>query len=145
MYWSLAGLDYPNSKRVFFEAARILKPSGLFVFDVENAEGIKENLLNTPFIDAFFLDPETRSNVIRVNFSTKKESDLVDWHAYYLIEKEGVAELITDEMKLRFYSKRVLESILEELGFTVLQVSSSPGGDYVPGSPSLYFVAQKKP
>lgn len=143
MYWSLAGLDHPQAKQLFFEIARILQPSGLFIFDVENAEGIKENLLNSPFIDAFFSDPDTRLNIIRANFSKKTLPDVVDWHAYYLIETDGVSELINDKMSLRFYSKRTLESLLDAARFKVLRVSSSPGGMYESGSPSLYFVAQK--
>lgn len=143
MYWSLAGLDHPQAEQLFLEVARILRPSGLFIFDVENAEGIKENLLNSPFIDAFFSDPETGSNIIRANFSKKTLPDVVDWHAYYLVETDGVSELINDKMNLRFYSKRALESLLDEARFKVLRVSSSPGGKYESGSPSLYFVAQK--
>jgi ubiquinone/menaquinone biosynthesis C-methylase UbiE len=143
MYWSLAGLDHYQAKILFREAYKILEPSGILIFDVENAEGIKENLLGSPFIDAFFSDPETASNIIRANLSTKIQPDLIDWHAYYLIEKEGVSELVNDEMKLRFYSRTTLESLLKEAGFLTLQVSSSPGGEYVAGSPSLYFTAQK--
>lgn len=143
MYWSLAGLNPSQTKELFREIGRILQPSGLFIFDVENAEGIKENLLNSPFIDAFFSDDETGSNIIRANLSKKIEADLVDWQAYYLLEREGVSELINDEIRLRFYSKSDLESILGDTGFKVQQVLSSPGGAYQAGSPSLYFVAQK--
>jgi ubiquinone/menaquinone biosynthesis C-methylase UbiE len=143
MYWSLAGLDHLQARKVFSEVARILEPSGLFIFDVENAEGINENLLNAPFIDSFFSDPETYSEVIRVNFSRKIESDLVDWHAYYLFEKDGVSELINDEMKLRFYSKSTLESFLHEAGFKILSVASSPGGGFQRDSPTLYIVGQR--
>jgi ubiquinone/menaquinone biosynthesis C-methylase UbiE len=143
MYWSLAGLDHSQVKQLFREVVRILEPSGLFIFDVENSEGIKENLLNSPFIDAFFFDPETSSNVIRVNFSRKTRPDVVDWRAYYLIESDGVSELINDELNLRFYSQATLQAFLVEAGFKVLQVSSSPGGKYETGSPSLYIVAQR--
>jgi ubiquinone/menaquinone biosynthesis C-methylase UbiE len=143
MYWSLAGLNHPQVKELFLEVARILLPSGLFIFDVENAEGIKENLLNSPFIDAFFFDSEIGSDVIRINFSKKIEPDVVDWHSYYLIETEGISQLFNDEMKLRFYSKGTLESFLAEAGFRILEVSSSPGGKYEPGSPSLYFAVEK--
>ena len=143
MYWSLSSLDHQQAEQLFLEVARILGPSGLFIFDVENAEGIKENLLDSPFIDAFFSDPDTGSNIIRANFSKKTLPDVVDWHAYYLIETDGVSELINDKMSLRFYSKRTLESLLDEAHFKVLRVSSSPGGKYESASPSLYFVAQK--
>jgi ubiquinone/menaquinone biosynthesis C-methylase UbiE len=143
MYWSLAGLDHFQTKQLFSEVSRVLEPSGLFIFDVENAEGIKENLLGLPFIDAFFSDPETDLSVIRVNLSTKIAPDVVDWHAYYLLEREGISELINDEMTLRFYSRSTLEAILDEFGFNVKEVSSSPLGGYHVGSPSLYCVAQK--
>lgn len=143
MYWSLAGLDHVQARELFHEVGRILEPSGLLIFDVENAEGIKENLLEEPFIDSFFSDSETNSSIIRANLSKKIKADVVDWHAYYLIEKEGVSELVNDEMKLRFYSRSTLESFLAESGFGDIKVSSSPGGDYVGGSPSLYFVARK--
>jgi ubiquinone/menaquinone biosynthesis C-methylase UbiE len=143
MYWSLAGLNPSQTKELFQEVARIIIPSGILIFDVENAEGIKENLLGTPFIDAFFFDKETNSNVIRVNYSKKTEPDVVDWHSKYLIETDGVVELLNDEMKLRFYSRKTLESLLSEAGFRVLEVSSSPGGKYEPKSPSLYFVSEK--
>ena len=81
----------------------------MFVFDTENSDGIKENLLNSPFIDAFFpIDEGPKSDeamLIRANYSKKVEADRVDWHAYYLIERQGVSELRTDRMSLRFYSR----------------------------------------
>jgi ubiquinone/menaquinone biosynthesis C-methylase UbiE len=144
MYWSIAGLNHSQVEELFNEVNRILLPGGLFIFDVENAEGIKENLLNSPFIDAFFFDPETNSNVIRINYSKKVEPALVDWHSYYLFETGDVSQLFTDEMKLRFYSKKTLESWLIGAGFKVLEVSSSPDGKYERRSPTLYFVARKK-
>lgn len=143
MYWSLAGLNHLQTGALFHEIARVLEPSGMLVFDVENAEGIKENLLNEPFFDAFFFDEETNSNVSRANLSKKIAPDIVDWHAYYLIEREGVSELVNDEMKLRFYSKSMLEALLKEAGFRIVSFSSSPGGTYQYGSPSLYCVAKK--
>ncbi|MHB1907977.1 MAG: class I SAM-dependent DNA methyltransferase [Nitrososphaerales archaeon] len=142
MYWSLAGLNHVQAKKLFHEVYRILEPNGLFVFDVENAEGIKENLLDAPFIDAFFTD-ENGSNVIRANYSKKIEPDVVDWHAYYIIETSGVSELFNDDMKLRFYSRLTLENFLEEAGFKVESVSSSISKSYERNSPTLYFVARK--
>lgn len=143
MYWSIAGLNETLVKALFRQAFFLIRPGGIFIFDTENAEGIKENLLNTPFIDGFFHDPEDDLMVIRANFSTKVEDDLVDWHAYYLLESEGVSELETDRMNLRFYSRMMLESLLRETGFTLISVSSGPGDRYSENSPSLYFVAQK--
>lgn len=144
MYWSLAGLEHEQAKILFLEVSRILQDTGILIFDVENAEGIKEDLLEEPFIDSFFSDPDTSSSIIRANLSRKVKPDLVDWHAYYLIERDGVSELINDEMKLRFYSRSTLESFLTDSGFSVKMVSSSPGGNYVEKSSSLYFIAQKK-
>jgi ubiquinone/menaquinone biosynthesis C-methylase UbiE len=141
MYWSIAGLDENLVRKLFSETCRILAEKGVFIFDTENADGIKEELLNAPFIDAFF--PDGEDAVIRANFSTKIAPDLVDWRAYYLIESAGVSELINDRMNLRFYGRKQLESILEETGFRVLEVLSGPSKDYEAGSPSLYFVAEK--
>ncbi len=141
MYWSLAGLSHEQVRALFSEVRSILKVAGLFVFDVENSEGIKENLLNEPFIDSFF-DDEGKS-VIRANLSRKIEPDLVDWHAYYLFEKGGVSELINDNMKLKFYSKSDLSRLLSESGFSISGVYSSPFIEYREHSPSIYFVAQK--
>lgn len=143
MYWSIAGLDHDQVRKLFLEVSRVLKPKAILIFDVENAEGIKENLLNEPFIDAFFQDQETDSNIIRANLSRKVAPDLVDWHAYYLIERKGVSELRNDCMRLRFYSRSTLEKLLGESRFHILEVSSSPGEQYLSGSPSLYLVAQK--
>ena len=56
MYWSIAGLDENLVRNLFSETNSILKKGGAFIFDTENAEGIKENLLNVPFIDAYFPD-----------------------------------------------------------------------------------------
>ena len=142
MYWSLAGLNHVQAKKLFREVHRVLEPNGLFVFDVENAEGIKENLLDEPFIDAFFTD-ESGSKVIRANHSKKIEKDVVDWHSYYIIETSGVSELFNDDMKLRFYSRFTLENFLAEAGFKVESVSSSISGSYDRNSPSLYFIARK--
>ncbi len=143
MYWSLAGLNQNLVKSLFSEVGFILKPGGVFVFDTENSEGIKESLLNSPFIDAFFDDPEENLAVIRANLSTKTERDLVDWRAYYLLEQSGVSELRTDRMNLRFYSKSQLELLLKETGFKILRVSSIPDGEYKENSPTLYFLAEK--
>ena len=144
MYWSLAGLNDILVKLLFEQANFLLKKGGLFLLDTENADGIKESLLNAPFIDGFFTDPEHKQVVIRTNFSTKVKPDLVDWHAYYLLESDGVSELQTDRMNLRFYSKAQLESLLEKAGFRVVQVLSGPDQEYSAHSPSLYFVAEKR-
>jgi SAM-dependent methyltransferase len=143
MYWSVAGLTDELVKVLFSQANYILRRNGLFVLDTENAEGIKENLLDAPFIDAFFNDPDEGQIVIRANFSTKSNPDLVDWHSYYLLEKEGVSELVTDRMNLRFYSREKLESLLVAAGFRVLEVLSAPGKKFSSNSPSIYFLAQK--
>jgi SAM-dependent methyltransferase len=143
MYWSLAGLNQNLVKYLFSEVASILRSGGMFVLDTENSEGIKESLLNSPYIDAFFTDTDENVAVIRANFSTKIESDLVDWRAYYLLEQGGVAELQTDRMNLRFYSKSQIELLLKETGFKTLQVASGPDGEYKENSPSLYFLAEK--
>ena len=144
MYWSLAGLDETLVTKLFTEINSVLSPGGIFIFDVENSEGIKENLIGCPFIDSFFTEDGTDTAVIRANLSTKKESDLVDWRAYYLIEDGGVSELFEDRMNLRFYSKLQLEDLLYKSGFETLQVLSGPFKEYRGNSPSLYFVAQKK-
>lgn len=145
MYWSLAGLEHAQAKQLFREVSRILEPGGIFIFDVENAEGVKMNLIDDPFIDAFIADSDTGSRVVRVNLSKKIEEDVVDWRAFYLIEKEGIYELQNDRMKLRFYSKSTLESLLRDAGFDSISVTSSPGGTYVEKSPTLYLLARKKP
>ncbi len=144
MYWSVAGLNEALVKLLFEQANFILKKNGLFLLDTENADGIKESLLNAPFIDGFFTDPEDEQVVIRANFSTKVKPDLVDWHAYYLLERNGVSEVQTDRMNLRFYSRGQIESLLHKAGFKVLQVLSGPGEEYTAHSPSLYFVAEKR-
>jgi SAM-dependent methyltransferase len=144
MYWSVAGLNEALVKLLFEQTNFLLKKGGLFLLDTENADGIKESLLNAPFIDGFFTDPEDKRVVIRANFSAKVKPDLVDWHAYYLLESEGVSELQTDRMNLRFYSRGQLESLLEDTGFKVLRVLSGPGQEFSPHSPSLYFVAEKR-
>ena len=82
--------------------------------------------------------------VMRANFSTKVAKDLVDWKAYYLIETGGVSKLLNDRMSLRFYGKKQLENLLEETGFSVLEVLSGPSKQYEESSPSLYFVAEKE-
>jgi len=143
MYWSLAGLNQNLVKCLFSEVSSILKSGGIFVLDTENSEGIKESLLNSPFIDAFFTDTDENVAVIRANFSTKIDSDLVDWHAYYLLDQGGVSELQTDRMNLRFYSKSQIELLLKETGFKTLQITSGPDGEYKENSPSLYFLAEK--
>ncbi len=112
--------------------------------DTENADGIKESLLNAPFIDGFFTDPDENQIVIRANFSTKIKPDLVDWRAYYLLESSGVSKLETDRMNLRFYSRVTIESLLKETGFNTLKVLSGPDSEYRKDSPSLYFVAEKR-
>ena len=58
MYWSIAGLDENLVRNLFYETNAILKNKGVFIFDTENVEGIKEELLNVPYIDAFFPDNE---------------------------------------------------------------------------------------
>lgn len=142
MYWSIAGLEENLVRNLFRETNAILKNKGLFIFDTENVDGIKEDLLNVPFIDAFF--PDKEDSVIRANFSTKVAIDLVDWHAYYLVETDGVSQLSNDRMSLRFYGRKQLEILLEETGFRVLEVLSGPSKQYEENSPSLYFVAEKK-
>ena len=82
--------------------------------------------------------------MIRANFSTKVAPDLVDWHAYYLIETDGVSQLVNDRMNLRFYGRKQLEALLEQTGFSVLEVLSGPFKNYEEHSPSLYFVAEKR-
>jgi len=143
MYWSIAGLNDDLVRRLFSQAYYLTRRDGLFIFDTENSDGIKENLLNAPFIDGFINDPEKDLFLIRANFSTKTAQDLVDWHSYYLFEKSGVSELQTDRMNLRFYSRQKLESMLREAGFGTVDVMSGPGEEYREASPSLYFVAVK--
>ena len=143
MYWSVAGLNSSLVKLLFEQAYSILKPGGVLFLDTENAEGIKDSLLNAPFIDGFFTDPDENLIVIRANFSTKIKPDLVDWRAYYLLESEGVSELQTDRMNLRFYSTEAIESLLKETGFKTIDVLSGPYAEYKKDSPTLYFVAEK--
>lgn len=155
MYWSLAGLDEELTLKLFKGLASSLSRDGIFLFDVENAEGIKENLIDAPFIDSFFFTDDEREQgknseikrrkaVIRANYSRKVETDVIDWHAYYLIEEGGVSELSEDRMQLRFYSRSQLERLLSESGFETLRVSSGPFEHYQAYSPSLYFIARKK-
>lgn len=141
MYWSIAGLDEALVGKLFSETNRILKTGGVFIFDTENADGIKEELLNVPFIDSYF--PDGKDAVIRANFSSKVAPDLVDWHAYYLLESYGVSELVNDRMNLRFYGRAQLEKLLEKTGFKTIEVLSGPEKKFEPDSPSLYFVCEK--
>lgn len=144
MYWSLAGLDEAQVTRLFSEVHSVLSEDGLFIFDVENAEGIKENLLDVPFIDSFFTDEGESKAVIRANLSRKVKDDVVDWRAYYLIESGGVSELFEDRMKLRFYARNQLECLLAQSGFKVNRVLSGPWKEYQNHSPSLYVIASKQ-
>ena len=143
MYWSLAGLDEELVFRLFEQVHSILTSKGIFIFDVENSEGIRENLVGTPFVDSLFIE-DNRIAVIRANYSQKIAQDVVDWHAYYLIEEDGISKLVEDRMNLRFYSRDQLESLLSKSGFETIEVSSGPFKLYEKNSPSLYFVAQKK-
>ncbi len=143
MSWSLAGLEDSEVQELLLSVHEILIPGGLFVFDVENAEGVKEHLLDKPFIDASFVDEEENCTVIRVNYSRKIEPDKVDWTAYYLFDWGSLSKLITDRMSLRFYKKSRLEATLSECGFKVESVFSSPAGEFKENSPSLYFAARR--
>jgi SAM-dependent methyltransferase len=142
MYWSLAGLNEKLAWRLFAGVNSILATGGVFIFDVENSEGIKENLIGTPFIDAFFA--EDNATVMRANLSRKVEPDLVDWRAYYIVDDGRTPELFADRMDLRFYSRSQLERTLAQTNFETLDVLSGPFKPYSKGSPSLYFVARKK-
>ena len=142
MYWSLAGLSDNLVLRLFKEVNFILSNSGILIFDVENVDGIKENLIDAPFIDSFFQDGDV--SVIRANYSRKTSPDVVDWHAYYLFEEGGVSRLVEDRTNLRFYSRGRLEELLSKSGFETLEVRSGPFKPFEKNSPSLYFVAQKK-
>lgn len=143
MYWSLAGLDEAAVEKLFREVSRILRKGGLFVFDVENAEGIKENLVGKPFIDAFFFDEVKNCLVMRVNISEKIENDAVDWKAFYIFSWDTLSQLVADRMTLRFYTRATLERMLAKTGFAGVTVSSTPFGKYVEHSPTLYVVARK--
>ena len=103
MYWSIAGLDSFLTRRLFANVLSILKPGGVFVFDTENSQGIKEDLLGSPFIDSSFTVGDGR--ITRINHSEKLASDLIDWKSYYLHETATGADLTIDRMKLRFFSK----------------------------------------
>ncbi len=142
MYWSLAGLDQKLVGDLFSAVNSLLKKRGIFVFDTENAEGIKENLLNAPFIDSYFSIKD--GMLFRANYSTKISPDVVDWRAYYLFESQGLSEMRSDRMLLRFHFRKQLEAALSLAGFQVLELLSGPFQEYVPNSPSLYFVAQKE-
>jgi ubiquinone/menaquinone biosynthesis C-methylase UbiE len=141
MYWSIAGLDEELAKTLFSRVSSILRPGGLFIFDTENSEGIREELLGVPFIDA--LIEQQGSAIVRANFSTRKESDLVDWRAFYLVETSGHSALIEDQMNLRFYSKEQIQRLLKETGFRLKEVLSSGLREYYAISPTLYFIAEK--
>jgi ubiquinone/menaquinone biosynthesis C-methylase UbiE len=143
MYWSLAGLNDQLVGALFRETNTILRNGGVFILDVENADGIKEDLINAPFIDSYFDDEKEGVAVVRTNFSTKKSVDVVDWNAYYLIEKGGKSEMETDRMDLRFYSKKQIENLLDEAGFGIVDVLSGPFKALEEHSPSLYFIAEK--
>jgi ubiquinone/menaquinone biosynthesis C-methylase UbiE len=143
MYWSVAGLDEEQVRKLFRETNSILRMGGVLILDLENAEGIKENLINTPFIDAYFEDEKEGVALVRTNFSTKKSRDVVDWTAYYMIEKGGISEMETDRMDLRFYSKKQVETQLNKEGFGTVEVLSGPYKTLEEHSPSLYFVAEK--
>jgi len=144
LYWSIAGLNDTLVSKLFTQAAAGLREGGLLILDTENADGIKENLLNAPFIDAFFQIPEENLLIIRANFSTKSKPNIVDWRSYYIIEEGGIVGLRTDRMNLRFYSRKNLESLLRNAGFSRIEAFSGPGEPLVENSPSLYFVAEKK-
>ena len=147
MYWSIAGLNESLVSMLFAEAYSILSSGGTFTFDTENSEGIKENLLDAPFIDAYFKSEEGKGfNIFRVNRSVKTAKDLVDWRAYYVIESDDEprsASVYLDRMNLRFYSRKQIESLLGQAGFSTREVLSGPFDEYREASPSLYFVAEK--
>jgi ubiquinone/menaquinone biosynthesis C-methylase UbiE len=143
MYWSLASLQDGDVALLFKEVNRLLKEGGIFVFDVENAEGIKEDLIGKPFVDAFFFDEKDGCQVSRLNYSRKTSPSEVEWKAYYILDWGTLSRLIVDKMTLRFYSKSTLESFLRRAGFSIELIASYPFGKYEAHSPSLYFVARK--
>lgn len=142
MYWSIAGLDANLTTRLFSNVALLLKSRGVFVFDAENTRGIKEDLLGAPFIDATF--PVDDGAITRVNHSEKISDDVVDWKSYYIHETLKGAEMISDRMKLRFFSRDQIAAMLSDSGFELEQVLSSGLKEYYRESPTLYFVARKK-
>lgn len=142
MYWSIAGLDSLLTKRLFSNISSILRPSGVFVFDTENSQGIKEDLLGKPFIDTSFTVGD--GMITRINHSEKIASDLVDWKSYYLHETAAGVDLTIDRMKLRFFSKDQIASMLDFSGFRLESVLSSGLKEYYKESPTLYFVARKR-
>ena len=142
MYWSIAGLDDDQTRKLFSNVAAILKPGGVFIFDTENAQGIKEDLLGHPFIDSTFHVSD--GTITRINHSEMIESNLVDWKSYYLHDTKTEVYLIVDRMKLRFFSRDQVTSMLSDSGFSLESVISDGLKEYYKESPTLYFVARKQ-
>jgi SAM-dependent methyltransferase len=142
MFWTLGShLADQEFVRALANIRRSLRPEGLFIFDVENADGIKRELLGHIFSDYTLQDK--RVTLVRLNQSRLEAERILDWQAFYWLHARGRARLLVDRIKLRFFDTAELQQLLTRAGFRIRSVWGGPAKRFDPSGPSIYVVAQR--
>jgi SAM-dependent methyltransferase len=142
MYWTLGPLlEDGEVVLTLSNVNSLLKKGGLFIFDVENADGIRREFLSKLYMDRQLKLPE--GQVIRFNQSTLEMERVLDWTAVYLFQLNGKIDVDIDHLKLRFFHFSELKKLLTECGFEVLRVLGGPGKRFTKRSGSIFVVSRK--
>jgi SAM-dependent methyltransferase len=143
MYWTLGVLLQDEEVlQTLYNVRSLLTPKGLFVFDVENAEGIKREFLSRLYMDRFIEVKEGK--VFRFNQSILEKKRFLDWTAVYLFQLNSGIDIDIDHIKLRFFHLSELKKLLAKSGFEILKVFGGPHKPFRRNSNSIYVISKKK-
>ncbi|MDH3217388.1 MAG: class I SAM-dependent methyltransferase [Candidatus Krumholzibacteria bacterium] len=122
---------------VFREVHRVLKPSGVFLFDFINATRISAKLLD-----------ETRRQSMGFDIHERR---VVEGHGKYLVKHAKISDLETKktesiEERLRLYSKKDLLLMFGSVGFQVIDIFGDYHGNaFVSGVSDRLIIVCEKP
>ncbi len=106
--------DEKDLRRLFENAYRGLRPGGVFIFDINSYNKLKEVLANNTYVYEY-------ENIF-YSWENKMEGDLVHFYLNFFIRTEDMTyERIRESQTERYYSIDYIEGLLREVGFKEIE------------------------
>jgi len=105
---------------------KVLKASGVFVFNARNAKKMNESYLDNLLLDHIVNDQEVQIAVLGHNVRDTEDPNTMIWRPIFLVKENNKVDFQIREHRLRWFEFHEVEKLLLQTGFRLMSTYSGP-------------------
>jgi SAM-dependent methyltransferase len=114
-------LDDKMLSETLNEVRKVLKEGGVFIFCINNAQQLRDDLTRQLRLDTIVNEPDLQLAILCYNFRDSSNPDILIWNSLWFINEHGKIDFQVRTHPLRWFRYDNLKTTLESHGYIIVQ------------------------